>query len=121
VTKLEIEKLRRQLYGARSTARLLELQLEERKQPPPRTNWRPSRRRRDRRPSSRSSARGHRANRSSDHSPRERVVVAAPAAAPCCGSDRLSKLGEDIAETLEVVPRKWKVIQTVRDKFSCRG
>ena len=56
-----------------------------------------------------------------DHLPRERVVVAAPASCPCCGSDRLSTLGEDITETLEVVPRKWKVIQTVREKFSCRA
>lgn len=52
--------------------------------------------------------------------PRERVVIAAPDACPCCGSDRLCKLGEDITETLEVVPRQWKVVQTVREKFSCR-
>jgi transposase len=32
----------------------------------------------------------------------------------------LSKLGEDVTETLEVIPRQWKVIQTVREKFSCR-
>ena len=38
----------------------------------------------------------------------------------CCGSDRLSKLGEDITETLEVIPRSWKVVQTVREKFTCR-
>ena len=56
-----------------------------------------------------------------EHLPRERVVIAAPSACPCCGSDRLSKLGEDITETLEVVPRQWKVIQTVREKFSCRN
>ena len=55
-----------------------------------------------------------------EHLPRERVVIAAPEACPCCGSDRLCKLGEDITETLEVVPRQWKVIQTVREKFSCR-
>lgn len=55
----------------------------------------------------------------SDHLPRERVVIAAPTACPCCGG-RLSKLGEDITETLEVVPRQWKAIQTVREKFSCR-
>lgn len=55
-----------------------------------------------------------------EHLPRERVVVAAPEACPCCGSGRLCKLGEDITETLEVVPRQWKVIQTVREKFSCR-
>lgn len=55
-----------------------------------------------------------------EHLPRERVVIASPDACPCCGSDRLCKLGEDITETLEVVPRQWKVIQTVREKFSCR-
>ena len=48
-----------------------------------------------------------------EHLPRERVLIAAPSACPCCGG-RLSKLGEDITETLEVVPRQWKVIQTVR-------
>lgn len=56
-----------------------------------------------------------------DHLPRERRVIAAPANCPCCGSDKLSKLGEDITETLEVIPRAWKVIQTVREKFSCRA
>ena len=55
-----------------------------------------------------------------DHLPRERVVIAAPESCPCCGSAKLSKLGEDITETLEVIPRQWKVIQTVREKFSCR-
>jgi len=53
------------------------------------------------------------------HLPRERVVIAAPSACPCCGG-KLAKLGEDITETLEVVPRQWKVIQTVREKFTCR-
>ena len=54
------------------------------------------------------------------HLPRERIVIAAPVECPCCGSTKLSKLGEDITETLEVIPRQWKVIQTVREKFSCR-
>jgi transposase len=54
------------------------------------------------------------------HLPRERVVVSAPPCCPCCGG-RLVKLGEDITETLEVVPRQWKVIQTVREKFTCRS
>jgi transposase len=54
------------------------------------------------------------------HLPRERVVVPAPAACPCCGG-RLAKLGEDVTETLEVVPRQWKVIETVREKFTCRS
>ncbi len=55
-----------------------------------------------------------------EHLPRERVVIAAPTSCPCCGGSRLSKLGEDVTETLEVIPRQWKVIQTVREKFSCR-
>ena len=54
------------------------------------------------------------------HLPRERVVVPPPETRPCCGSDKLSKIGEDITETLEVIPRTWKVIQTVREKFTCR-
>ena len=53
-----------------------------------------------------------------DHLPRERIVIAAPASCPCCGSAKLSKLGEDITETLEVIPRQWKVIQTVREEFT---
>ena len=56
-----------------------------------------------------------------EHLPRTRVVVASPACCPGCGSDRLSKLGEDITETLEVIPRQWKVIQTVRERFACRA
>ena len=52
-----------------------------------------------------------------EHLPRERVVVEAPSTCACCGSDRIAKMGEDISETLEVVPRQWKVIQTVREKF----
>ena len=55
-----------------------------------------------------------------DHLPRERVVVEAPTSCTCCGSSRIAKIGEDITETLEVIPRQWKVIQTVREKFTCR-
>jgi transposase len=54
------------------------------------------------------------------HLPRERVVEPAPTACLCCGSARLRKLGEDITETLEIIPRQWKVIQHVREKFTCR-
>ncbi len=54
------------------------------------------------------------------HLPRERVVVPGPTACACCGSTRLAKLGEDVTETLEVVPRQWKVVQHVREKFTCR-
>lgn len=54
------------------------------------------------------------------HLPRERVVIPVPSSCPCCGG-ALSKLGEDVTETLEVIPRRWKVVQTVRERFSCRG
>ena len=39
--------------------------------------------------------------------PRERVVIPGPLACPCCRG-RLTKIGEDIIETLAVVPRSWK-------------
>jgi len=55
-----------------------------------------------------------------EHLPRERVIVPGPTACACCGSAKLAKLGEDITETLEVIPRQWKVIQYVREKFTCR-
>lgn len=124
--KLEIEKLRRELYGSRSErkARLLEqmeLQLEDleatatedelaAEKAAARTQTVKSfeRKRPSRKPFP-------------EHLPRERVVIAAPESCPCCGSGKLSKLGEDITETLEVIPRQWKVIQTVRQKFSCRA
>lgn len=55
-----------------------------------------------------------------EHLPRERIVYPAPSACPCCGGT-LHKIGEDVTETLELVPRRWKVIQHVREKFSCRS
>src|ERR1700737_2407132 len=55
-----------------------------------------------------------------EHLPRERLIVPGPTACACCGGARLSKLGEDITETLEVIPKSWKVIQHVREKFTCR-
>jgi transposase len=54
------------------------------------------------------------------HLPRERVMVPGPTTCSCCGSNRLAKLGEDVTERLEVVPRQWKVVQLVREKFTCR-
>jgi len=123
--KLMIEKLRRALYGQHSerTARLIdqmELQLEELEAQATEDEIAaeaaschvaaplPSQRRRPvRKPFP-------------EHLPRERVVMPAPTSCPCCGSMKLSKLGEDVTETLEVVPRSWKVIQTVREKFTCR-
>ena len=55
-----------------------------------------------------------------EHLPQERVVEPGPTVCLCCGSARLRKLGEDITETVEVIPRQWKVIQHVREKFTCR-
>jgi transposase len=122
--KLAIEKLRRELYGRRSErkARLLdqmELELEELEAAASEDELAArevstaavaafERKRPSRRPFP-------------AHLPRERVVIAAPERCPCCGSARLSKLGEDITETLEMIPRSWKVIQTVRERFSCRA
>jgi transposase len=55
-----------------------------------------------------------------EHLPRERVVYPSPSVCPCCGG-ALHKLGEDVSETLELIPRQWKVIAHVREKFSCRS
>jgi transposase len=54
------------------------------------------------------------------HLPRERVVHPGACVCPDCGGAS-RKLGEDVTETLEVVPASWKVIQHVREKFSCRS
>jgi transposase len=53
--------------------------------------------------------------------PRRRVVHPAPTSCPCCGGSNLSKIGEDVTETLDVVPRQWFVTEHVREKFSCRS
>ena len=56
-----------------------------------------------------------------EHLPRERIVYPVPATCPCCGDSRLRKIGEDVTETLELIPRQWKVIQHVREKLVCRA
>ncbi len=123
--KLQIEKLNRDRFGPRSerTARLLdpmELQLEELETTATEDELKAeaaaaktthvagfTRKRPSRRPFP-------------EHLPRERVVIPSSTTCTCCGGNRLSKLGEDVTETLEVIPRTWKVIQHVREKFSCR-
>ncbi|MCF6113866.1 IS66 family transposase [Mesorhizobium muleiense] len=122
--RLEIEKLKREIHGSRSErkARLLEqmeLQLEEMEADASQDELAAELTARS------STVRAFERKRPSrkpfpEHLPRERVVIAAPANCPCCGSGKLAKLGEDVTETLEVIPRQWKVIQTVREKFSCR-
>jgi len=122
---LEIAKLRRQIYGPRSerTARLveqMELELEEleaaatedeiaaERAAARTTNVAPfTRKRPSRQPFP-------------AHLPRERVVIPAPTTCDCCGGTRLRKLAETVTETLEVIPRQWKVIQHVREKMTCR-
>ena len=37
-----------------------------------------------------------------------------------CGGARLRKLGEVVSKTLECEPRRWKIIERVREKFACR-
>jgi len=123
--KLEIAKLKRRIYGPRSerTARLIdqmELELEDLEAAATEdeiaaeqaagkttkvaafTRLRPSR------------------QPFPAHLPRERVVVPGPTACACCGGTRLRKLGETVTETLEVIPRQWKVICHVREKMTCR-
>jgi transposase len=53
--------------------------------------------------------------------PVERIVVPAAQSCPCCGSDNLSKLGEDVHRAFESVPAQHKIIETVRERFSCRS
>src|SRR5258708_16098250 len=54
-----------------------------------------------------------------EHLPRERIVYPIPATCPCCGDSRLRRIGEDVTETLELVPRQWNGSQHVRDKLVC--
>jgi transposase len=123
--RLAIEKLRRELYGRRSerSARLLEqmeFELEELEATAAEDDLL-AELTQSRLASATSSPR-RRPSRQPfpEHLPRERVVVPGPTTCACCGGTRLSKLGEDVTETLEVIPRSWKVIQTVRERFSCR-
>lgn len=123
--ELRIEKLRRELYGPRSerTARLieqLELELEDlvtsasedeiaaQAAAAKAQTVRPFTRKRPvRKPWP-------------DDIECERVVIEAPTTCACCGGARLSKLGEDVTKTLEEIPRRFKLIETVREKFTCR-
>ena len=124
--KLAIEKLRRELYGQRSERKQrlldqLELQLDELEASATEDELAA-----ERAAEKTTEVKGFTRRRSGRkpfpaHLPRERVVVPAPTSCACCGSERLSKIGEDVTETLEAVPRRWKVIQTVREKFTCRA
>jgi transposase len=122
--RLAIEKMRRELYGQRSErkARLLdqmELQLEELEADATEDEVAAQK------AAATMAVRGFTRRRPARkpfpaHLPRERIVLPGAEACACCGSTRLAKLGEDVTETLEVVPRQWKVVQYVREKFTCR-
>jgi len=123
--ELKIEKLRRELRGRRSerTARLidqLELQLEELVTAA--TEDEVAAQAASARTSSVRSFTRKRPVRKPwpDDIERERIVIEPPTTCACCGGSRLSKLGEDVTETLEEIPRRFKVIETVRVKFTCR-
>src|ERR1700720_637011 len=55
-----------------------------------------------------------------EHLPRESILHQAPHACPSCGSP-LRRIGEDVTETLDYVPGRFKVVQHVREKLSCRA
>ena len=127
--RLTIEKMRRELYGSRSErkARLLdqmELELEELEAAAAEDERAAERAAAS--PEETTAVRGFSRKKPSRkpfpaHLPRERIIVPGPIACACCGSTKLAKLGEDVTETLEVVPRQWKVVQYVREKFTCRA
>jgi hypothetical protein len=54
------------------------------------------------------------------HLPREEIIIEPEArACPCCGGT-LHVIGEDVAERLDKVPAKLRVIVTRRPKYACR-
>ena len=123
--KLTIEKLRRAFFGSRSERKQrlldqLELQLDEREASATEDELAA-----EKAAAETTQVKGFTRRRTGRkpfpaHLPRERVLAPPPTSCVCCGSAKLSKIGEDVTETLEAVPRQWKVIQTVREKFSMR-
>ena len=55
-----------------------------------------------------------------DHLPVERIVYPAPCACARCGGARLRKLDEIVSRSLECEPRRWKIVEHVREKMTCR-
>jgi transposase len=53
--------------------------------------------------------------------PREEIILAPQEHCPQCGESGYSKIGEDVTETLEYVPARFKVLRHVRPKHSCRA
>ena len=55
-----------------------------------------------------------------EHLPREEVRHPAACTCPHCGG-ALRRIGEEVSETLDYVPGRFKVIRHVREKLSCRA
>jgi transposase len=55
-----------------------------------------------------------------EHLPREEVRHPAACICPHCGGG-LRRIGEEVSETLDYVPGRFKVIRHVREKLSCRA
>ncbi len=125
--KLQIEKLKRTIYGPRAerTARLLdqmEFELEELEATATEDELRAEQEAAKARTTTVAGFTRKRPSRQAfpDHLPRERIILPGPTACKCCGGIRLAKLGETVTESLESIPRQHKVIQYVREKFTCR-
>jgi len=55
-----------------------------------------------------------------EHLPREIIVHPVACTCPSCGGS-LRKIGEDVTETLDYVPVRFKVVWHIREKFSRRA
>src|SRR5216684_5274998 len=55
-----------------------------------------------------------------EHLPREELRHSAPCTCPSCGG-ALRKIAEEVTETLDYVPGRFKVIRHIREKLSCRA
>ena len=55
-----------------------------------------------------------------EHLPREDLRHPAPCTCPSCGS-ALRKISDEVTETLDYVPGRFKVIRHLREKLSCRA
>lgn len=55
------------------------------------------------------------------HLPRIETVIDVPDRhCPCCGRE-MHRIGEDIAERLDVIPARFRVLRTRRPKYACRS
>ena len=115
--KLQLANLRRHRFGAKSEAldgiiEQLELALEEAEQKTARS--------RQEQGSEPQPDKGQsRRKPLPEHLPREDIVLTPGEECSECGG-ALRAVGEDVSETLEYVPGRFKVVRTHRPKFSCR-